>query len=115
MSIDNIDKAIYKEKAKVAYKRCKKMGERNKELEIDILKNSKYSYLYALNVIKGRWMEGEPVIMKDPYYAYSYALDIIQDRWKEAEEYIMKDSVNAFWYAFNVIKDRWPEAIQQAE
>ena len=29
--------------------------------------------------------------MKDPRWAYCYARDIIKDRWIEAEEYIMKD------------------------
>ena len=34
---------------------------------------------------------GEPIIKKDPFYAYLYARDIIKGRWPEAEKTIKKD------------------------
>jgi len=36
--------------------------------------------------------EYEEIIMTDPEYAYLYARDVIKGRWKEAEEYIKKDN-----------------------
>ena len=42
--------------------------------------------------------------------AYMYARDVIKGRWPEAEPYIMKDAMISFYYAKRVIKGRWPEA-----
>jgi len=52
-------------------------------------------YMYARDVIHGRWLEAEPFIMKDTCYAYYYAIDIIKGKWPEAEPYIREDE---FWY-----------------
>ena len=38
---------------------------------------AKKSYLHALNVINGRWLEAEAVIAKNPQWAYCYAFDVI--------------------------------------
>ena len=75
-------------------------------------------WLYARDVIKGRWLGGEQAIIQctdpryyyAPEYAYSYALQVIKGRWPEAEPMIMQDSYWAYSYARNVIKGRWPEA-----
>ena len=67
-------------------------------------------YWHAEEVIKGRWLEAEPIIMEDPTYACWYAKLIIKDRWPEAEPFIMKDPKYTYYYACEVIKDRWPEA-----
>jgi len=50
--------------------------------------------LYASNVIKGRFIEGEKTIMQLPYYAVDYAIDNMKSRWLEAEEYIAKSRSN---------------------
>jgi len=47
--------------------------------------------LYAENVIKGRWPEGEAVIAKDAQYAYHYAKDVIGGRFPEGEKVILSD------------------------
>ncbi len=83
---------------------------RSPALEPGIMKDPKYAYYYAYDIIKGRWKEAEPYIMKDPEYAYYYAHHVIGGRWPEAEPYIMKDPFDAYIYAKWVIKDRWPEA-----
>ena len=76
----------------------------------DIIKTDPFfAYRYAKYVIKGRWPEAEPYIMKDFRYAYKYAKETIKGRWPEAERYIMKTR-RAYDYAKDVIKDRWPEA-----
>ena len=56
---------------------------------LTLLKKDSYRlYLYARDIIKGRWPEAEPVIMTDPNLAYWYAKNIIEGRWPEAEKYI---------------------------
>jgi hypothetical protein len=68
------------------------------------------AYLYASEIIKGRWIEGEHIIKTDPNYSYDYAKNIIKGRWIEGEDMIKTDPHCAYQYAFHVIKDRWPEA-----
>ena len=64
-----------------------------------LLKNPKWAYWYAYEVIKGRWEEAEPFIIKDPQYAYRYSRNIIKGRFKEAEPFFMKDPHEAYMYA----------------
>jgi hypothetical protein len=80
-----------------------------KELELEIAKDPKWAYEYALNVIKGRFELGEPVIAKDAKLAYNYALNIIKGRFPLGEPAIAKDLKYAYWYARDVIKGRFPE------
>jgi hypothetical protein len=81
-----------------------------KREEKEILKSAGAAYLYAIDVIKGRWPEAEPTITKDPNYAYLYARDVIKGRWPEAEPTIIKDPNYVYLYAKDVIKGRWPGA-----
>jgi hypothetical protein len=74
------------------------------------------SYLYAKDVIKGRWpqdeeigRQAEQIIIKDPKSAYEYAKNIIKGRWLEAEPYILKNQDLIYDYAKDVIKGRWPQ------
>lgn len=79
--------------------------------ESAILKKPYSCFLYAKNIIKGRWPEAEPVIMQDPSATNSYAQLVIGDRWPEAEPIILNSSpIWIFWYVENVIDGRWPEA-----
>lgn len=71
--------------------------------------NPKKAYNYALNVIKGRWPEGEATIAKHPMWAYLYAKNVIGGRWPEVEPTIAKDPGSAVLYAKDVIKGRWSE------
>lgn len=76
-----------------------------------IIKSDTYfSYYYAIDYLKGRFIEGEPAIMKSPNQIYHYAKEIIKGRWSEAEEHIMKDPEYIYLYARDVIKGRWWEA-----
>ena len=47
------------------------------------------AYLYARDVIKGRFLEGEAIIATDPEYAYYYACDGIKGRWLDGELQIL--------------------------
>ena len=58
-------------------------GKRLPELEHIILNNAWHSYLYALNVVKGRWIEAEDFIMNNSYAAYHYALHIMKGKLPE--------------------------------
>ena len=78
---------------------------------LHILKRSpEYAYLYARDIIKSIWIDGEEAITKSSYYSYLYAREIIKGRWIEAEPVIMKNPSSAYYYARNVIKGRWEEA-----
>jgi hypothetical protein len=80
------------------------------EAEPIIMKHEYYANEYAKHVIKGRWPEAEPIIMKHEYYANEYAKHVIEGRWPEAEQYIINSPRDAIDYARDVIKGRWPEA-----
>ncbi len=51
----------------------------------------------------GRWPEAEEFIIKDPKWAYCYAKNVIKGRWPEAEETIRKDPEWAMYYALYFI------------
>jgi len=59
------------------------------------------AYLYARDIIKGRWPDGEDAIKTDPWAAYFYARDIIKGPWPDGEESI---KANPIRYIFNLIK-----------
>jgi hypothetical protein len=71
---------------------------------------SRDAFFYAQEVIKGRWLEGEPAIMADAHWACVYAIEIIQGRWPEAEKYIIAHPNTAFNYAHKILKERWYDA-----
>lgn len=61
-------------------------------------KDPEWAYYYSVNVIKGRWKEGEEVIKKDPEWAYWYSLNIIKSRWPEGEETIKQ--IYIYWESY---------------
>jgi hypothetical protein len=82
----------------------------NKSSLEDAIKTSpQYTYNYALNVIKGRWIDGEDIIKTNSHYAYNYAACVIKNRWIEGESIIKNSAEYAFHYAKHVIKGRWVE------
>ena len=62
------------------------------EAESVIIKNPKWAYQYAKNVLKRRWPAAEPIIMKDPYAAYYYAMKFFPEGWPEAEPFIKENT-----------------------
>jgi hypothetical protein len=73
------------------------------------IQTARDAYRYARDVIKGRFLEGEPLIATDLNYSYRYARNILKGRWVEGEPIIATDPVWAYYYAKNVIKGRWLE------
>jgi hypothetical protein len=68
--------------------------------------------MYAQEVIKGRWPEGEAVILRDPGTSLRYARDIIKGRWPEAEAIIATDPHCAERYVDMIVNKRVPEDIE---
>jgi hypothetical protein len=64
---------------------------------------SKYpdsAYMYAYYGLgKKRFLKGEPAILRDPKYSYLYASYIIEERWKAAEPIIATHPMYALYYA----------------
>ena len=75
-----------------------------------IERSPEYAYLYARDIIKGRFIESEKYIMKSPIYGINYADRILCGRWPEIENDIIQNPKYAFYYAFNVIHGRWIDA-----
>ena len=83
------------------------MSEQLKQLMEPSLSDPCILYLYSLNVMRGRWLEGESYIKTDPEYAFLYAYNIIDGKWEEAEPYIEKD---CYWhkvYLDNIVWIDW--------
>jgi len=92
-----------------AYYKAKKSGLRIPKLELAISKNVFHSYYYAINVIKGKFILGEPLISKNTAYSYWYAKIVIKGRFILGEPAISKDTCFIFHYATDVIKGRLPD------
>jgi hypothetical protein len=73
------------------------------------LTNPKRAYLYAANVIKGRFVKGEPIIATSSAYACLYAKNIIHGRFEQGESIIATHPVSAYIYALDVIKERFKQ------
>jgi len=63
-----------------AYYKAISLGLRIPKLEAIISKDAQCSYIYALYVIKGRFILAEPIISKNAFYSYFYARDVIKGR-----------------------------------
>lgn len=82
----------------------------NKSSLEDVIKTSPpCAYNYALNVIKGRWIDGEDIIKTNIRFAYNYAACVIKNRWIEGESIIKNNPEYAFYYAKHVVQGRWIE------
>ena len=90
-----------------AFYKC--YGKINKDLEPYLIKDPRWAFYYARDIIKGRWKEAEQYIIEDSGWSYWYARDIIKGRWIEAEQHIINDSASVYLYARDVIKGKLPE------
>jgi len=92
-----------------ACKKARKLGKRIPELEPVISKNAYFSYWYAMDVIKGRFILGEPAISKNAGSSFYYATDVIKDRFILGEPTISKNAHYSYWYATDIIKGKLPD------
>jgi hypothetical protein len=56
-----------------AFYKCRNNKQRDKDLELIIIKDPMYAYGYAKDVIKGRWIEAEQYVINNSEVAYYYA------------------------------------------
>jgi len=92
-----------------AYYKAINLGKRIPELEAIISQNAYWSYYYARDIIKGKFILAEPTISKNAEYSYYYAREVIKDRFILAEPVISKDARYSFCYALYVIKGKLPD------
>jgi hypothetical protein len=73
------------------------------------LTDPRRAYYYAVDVIRGRWLEGEATIATSPHWAQYYAEDVIRGRFPEGEAAIATVPAPAYYYARDIIGGRFPE------
>lgn len=84
--------------------------------EAAISQSTEYSYNYARDVIEGRWEQGEAAIMQSAEYSYNYAWEVVEGRFEPGEAAIMQDAEWFYQYALDVLKgDLTPEMIEAWE
>ena len=69
------------------------------------LSDAHAAYVYAHDVIKGRFPEGEPAIAQHAHAAYAYARDVLKGRFPEGEPVIAKDAEWAYAYLSQFFPD----------
>jgi len=84
---------------------CMESRVRIPKMEGILAQSARYSYLYAL--IFGRFGIGEVAILKSPKYSYRYAVNVIKGRWIEGEDTIYRDPECGLAY-HRWVKDRYP-------
>jgi hypothetical protein len=74
--------------------------------EQQYLTNAETAYLYARDIVEGRWVEAEKVFVKHPRLAYLYARNVVEGRWKEGESIIATNPEYSVLYAIFVLDER---------
>jgi hypothetical protein len=93
--------------AEEAYNRLKK-GDKDPILVKIVAKSTKYTFLYAKNILQGPFPLGEPAIAKDPDRAYYYAKWVLKGPFTLGEPAIAADNWYSFHYAKDVLKGPFP-------
>lgn len=82
---DTLSKVIYLDK------------KRDKKMELIFKENPRCVYYYSLEILKGRWIEGEPALFDkqresyDKKYALMYIKNVVKERISDYEEIIVQD------------------------
>lgn len=71
------------------------------------LRSPKYAYIYAHDVLDGKFINGETIISKSPKYSFLYAMHILKGRFELAESTISRNAEYSFLYARYVLKGRF--------
>jgi hypothetical protein len=84
-----------------------------KKKEWAIAKSAEYSYLYARNILEGRFELGrfelgEPAIAKSAEYSYLYAADVLNGKFPLGEPAIAKSAKYSYYYAEDVLHGKFP-------
>lgn len=63
---------------------------------------------YAVEVLKSRWPEAEPIILNNLSAAFVYLREVLKERWPELEGKLT--SPQAMYEYASIVKMRWPKA-----
>ena len=77
------------------------------ELEAVIATDAMWSFVYARNVLRGRFELGEPAIATSPEWAYCYAKNVLGESFELGEPAIATLPYTSYGYAERVIRDRF--------
>src|SRR5229473_6592586 len=69
-------------------------------------KNVRCSYLYALDILNGRFLEGEAIIATSAHWSCWYAADAIKRRFPEGEAAIVMSALYSYYYALYALKKK---------
>jgi hypothetical protein len=85
---------------KEACLKCSNENRRIPELEKLIATDPFYSYRYARNVIKGRFLQGEKVISTYPDYSYYYAVFVLKESFSLCHPIIFNSEYRNKYFSF---------------
>jgi hypothetical protein len=77
------------------------------EQELVISTDVTYSYMYARDVLKARFIAGEAIIAAHSHHSFAYAFDVLKGRFEAGEAIMATDYTSAHLYAINVLKGRF--------
>jgi lambda repressor-like predicted transcriptional regulator len=81
----------------------------DQEFEDIVFKNPYYAYIYARDIIKGRFPAVEDIIATDVRISFEYALNVLKGPFPKGEDIIAKDPLYAAKYAIDAKKGSFPE------
>ena len=83
------------------------MGDRSEQVITAIAQNPELAYMYAQEVLKGRFPAGEPAIAQDAYDSCLYARNILKGRFPAGEPAIAQNTYYSYEYAKRVLEGRF--------
>lgn len=91
VSVEHIDQFKNNPTRALQFVMSQKPVMRIDELEPTIARSGPASVKYAVNVVKGRWPQGEKAILKNPSAIIDYVAKVLKERWPEAETTFIKE------------------------
>lgn len=80
------------------------------QFKINPLESAKHAYLYARDILKAPFPEGEDLIATETCAAYEYATYVLEGRFLKGESAIARSGYWALQYAQNILKGPFPQA-----
>lgn len=59
---------------------------------------------FAKNILKGRFIDGEPIIAREAWVSYHYAREVVNGRFEAGEKAIATSAIASYNYATEVIR-----------
>lgn len=78
-----------------------------KKYESVLAKDSHYAYLYAANILRHKWLKGEPAIAKDATCSWEYVMHVLKKPFPKGEKAILGSSfADAYRLNLEIYKDK---------